>query len=145
MINILLTTNLPRETWVHFLFTCCFLPGRRVQRTLLRHKIIGLEGTLKIVVTQSLCHGQFGQLGEVFKGLSSLAFNTAELGVLTTSLGNLFPCLSALTVKNFFQYLYQISPLSVCTRYSMFHHYSSCLRVPFQVPCGPLSNTARLL
>lgn len=58
---------------------------------------------LKDHLVQSPCYGQRDlSLDQVFKSLSILTLNTSRNSVSTTSLCNMFHCVTILTVKNFF-------------------------------------------
>ncbi|KFU85683.1 Zinc finger CCCH domain-containing protein 11A [Chaetura pelagica] len=65
-------------------------------------KWFGLEGTLKIIQSQPLCMGRdTSHQTRLLQAPSNLPFNTARDGAATASLGNLFQCVTTLTVKNF--------------------------------------------
>ena len=72
------------------------------------HRIMewfGLEGTLKDLV-QPPGHGQGHlSLGQVTESPVHLTLNTSKDGASTTSLGDLFQCLTTLIVKKFLPYI----------------------------------------
>jgi len=65
-------------------------------------ELFGLEVTFKDHIVQLRCVGDIFHKTRLLKAQSNLTLNTANHGASTNSLGNLFQCLTILTVKKFF-------------------------------------------